>query len=217
MAGNENEFAPFQWHYQNAESLSYKDGEFDYAVVHAALHHCASPHRALLEMYRVARRAAIVFESRDSSLMKLLVKLKFTQTYEPTAVYYNDCKFGGVNNTEIPNFVYRWTEHEIEKTIASYAPYAKHRFHYRYSSDIPHLASRQKKHGFRGAVLTVAAPVYKVFAWLFPKQQNLFACKIEKPSLPADLQEWMMLDGEGRMKFNKAWGDERFVAKPPEW
>src|SRR5262249_10188229 len=158
----------------NAESLSYNDGAFDYVVVHAALHHCPSPHRALLEMYRVARRAAIMFESRDSLLMKLLVRLKFTDVYEPTAVYYNDCKFGGVNNTEIPNFVYRWTEHELEKTIASYAPYANHQFHYRYASDIPHLTSVQKRRGIRGAVLAVAAPLYRAFAWFFPKQQNLF-------------------------------------------
>jgi SAM-dependent methyltransferase len=212
-----NEFAPFEWNFQNAESLTYPDGAFDYVVVHAALHHCPSPHRALLEMYRVARRAAIMFESRDSQLMKLLVRLKFTDVYEPTAVYYNDCTFGGVNNTEIPNYVYRWTEHEIEKTIASYAPYADHRIHYRYASDIPHLTSVQKRRGIRGAVLAVAAPLYRVFAWLFPKQQNLFACMIEKPKLPADLKDWIVLDDDGSMKFNKQWGDERYVAKPPDW
>ncbi|MCC7083716.1 MAG: methyltransferase domain-containing protein [Pirellulales bacterium] len=217
MVGNEDEFAPFQWAYQNAENLSYKAGEFDYVVVHAALHHCASPHRALLEMYRVARRAAIVIESRDSRLMSLLVKFRFTDVYEPTAVYYNDCKFGGVNNTDIPNFVYRWTEHEIEKTIASYAPHAKHRIHYRYASDIPHLTSVQKKRGLRGMVLAVAAPAYKLFAWLFPKQQNLFAWKIEKPTLPEDLMDWISLASDGSMKFNKAWGDQRYVAKPPDW
>jgi SAM-dependent methyltransferase len=210
-------FAPFEWNFQNAESLTYPDGAFDYVVVHAALHHCPSPHRALLEMYRVARRAAIMFESRDSLLMKLLVRLKFTDVYEPTAVYYNDCKFGGVNNSEIPNYVYRWTEREIEKTIASYAPHADHHIHYRYASDIPHLTSVQKRRGIRGAVLAVAAPLYRVFAWLFPKQQNLFACMIEKPKVPADLKEWIVLQDDGSMKFNKQWGDNRYVAKPPDW
>jgi hypothetical protein len=112
--------------------------------------------------------------------------------------------------------VYRWTERELEKAIASYAPHAKHRFHYRYASDIPHLTSVQKSKGIRGLVLAVARPVYKVFAWLFPKQQNLFACMIEKPDLPKDLQEWIVLDGK-EMKFNKAWGDERYIAKPPDW
>jgi SAM-dependent methyltransferase len=212
-----NEFAPFEWSFQNAESLSYNDSVFDYVVVHAALHHCPSPHRALLEMYRVARRAAIVFESRDSLLIRLLVKFKFTPAYEPTAVYYNDCKFGGVNNTEIPNYVYRWTERELEKTIASYAPHAKHRIDYRYASDIPHLVSCQKKRGLRGLVLALAAPVYKLFALVFPKQQNLFACKIDKPTLPGDLQDWLVQQGDGELKFNQQWGDERFVKAPPAW
>ncbi len=59
-----DEFAPYQWSYQKAEQLSYGDREFDFVVVHAALHHCESPHRALLEMYRVAKIGAIAFESR---------------------------------------------------------------------------------------------------------------------------------------------------------
>jgi ubiquinone/menaquinone biosynthesis C-methylase UbiE len=51
-----DEFAPFSWSFQDAEQLSFEDEAFDYVFVHAGLHHCASPHRALLEMYRVARR-----------------------------------------------------------------------------------------------------------------------------------------------------------------
>src|SRR5262245_12517528 len=48
---------------QDAENLSYDDGSFDLVVVHAGLHHCYSPHRALLEMYRVARKCVLAFES----------------------------------------------------------------------------------------------------------------------------------------------------------
>jgi SAM-dependent methyltransferase len=66
---------------QDAENLSYADGSFDVVVVHAGLHHCHSPHRALLETYRVARKAAIAFESRDSLLMRIAVKLGFTMDY----------------------------------------------------------------------------------------------------------------------------------------
>src|SRR5947207_6007384 len=43
------EVAPHTWSRQNAEALSYRDGEFDYTVVHAGLHHCHSPHRGLLD------------------------------------------------------------------------------------------------------------------------------------------------------------------------
>ena len=37
-------------------SFGFEDGAFDFVVVHQGLHHCHSPHRGLLEMYRVARR-----------------------------------------------------------------------------------------------------------------------------------------------------------------
>ena len=79
-------FAPYAWKLQDAEDLDCADESFDFVIVHAALHHCASPHRALLEMYRVARRALVFFESRDSLLMRFLERLGFTQRYETTAV-----------------------------------------------------------------------------------------------------------------------------------
>ena len=40
------EFAPFKWSFQDAQKLSFEDGQFDYAFVSDGLHHCASPHRA---------------------------------------------------------------------------------------------------------------------------------------------------------------------------
>ncbi len=55
-------------------------------MVHAGLHHCGSPHRALLEMYRVARKAAVVFEARDSLMMRSAVALGFTNDFELEAV-----------------------------------------------------------------------------------------------------------------------------------
>ena len=73
-------------------------------------------------MYRVSRKGLLVFEARDSIVMRVMEKLQLVQVYEATAVHMNDCRFGGVNNTEIPNFIYRWTEREVEKTIQSYSP-----------------------------------------------------------------------------------------------
>jgi ubiquinone/menaquinone biosynthesis C-methylase UbiE len=63
----------------DAERLTYGDGSFDVVIAHAGLHHCHSPHRALLEMYRVARKAAIAFESRDSRLIRTAVRLGLVQ------------------------------------------------------------------------------------------------------------------------------------------
>jgi ubiquinone/menaquinone biosynthesis C-methylase UbiE len=140
-----DEFHPFEWSFQKAEELKYENESFDFVVIHAALHHCESPHRALLEMYRVARIGVIAFESRDSFLMNFLEAVDLTPTYEHIAVYYNGGEFGGVNNSSVPNYIYRWTERDIEKTISTYAPYAKHRFQYLYGSDVPSSVGLEKR------------------------------------------------------------------------
>ena len=201
-----DEFYPYKWSYQNASQLNYEDCSFDFVVVHAALHHCEAPHRALLEMYRVAKIGIIAFESRDSFVMKVIEALKLTQTYEHAAVYYSDdCKFGGVNNTEIPNYIYRWTEREVEKTINSYAPYAYHHFHYRYGYDVPCTPVMDKKSQLKLLFVSIVQPFYKIFSLLFPKQQNLFGFYIEKPNIPNDLYPWLSLRDE-KIRFNALWG-----------
>jgi ubiquinone/menaquinone biosynthesis C-methylase UbiE len=203
-----DEFAPYQWSFQKAEELSYAEAEFDFVLVHAALHHCESPHRALLEMYRVAKIGLIAFESRDSLLMQFLVKISLTPDYEDIAVYYNDGKFGGVNNTEIPNYIYRWTEREIEKTISSYAPFAKHYFLYQYGNDVPASAIMERK-SLKKIIILLVKPFYQVFVILFPKQQNLFAFCVKKPTLPNDLYQWLQIQ-KGDIKFNYQWGQEKY-------
>lgn len=89
--------APLQWAHQNAECLTYENQAFDVALVHAGLHHCRSPHRALLEMYRVAKKAVVVFEARDSLAMKIARLSGLTPDYEIEAVVTSDnCQYGGV-------------------------------------------------------------------------------------------------------------------------
>lgn len=55
-------FAPFEWQWQQAEDLTLPDGSVDFCIVHSGLHHCHSPHRGLLEMYRVAKHGLVLFE-----------------------------------------------------------------------------------------------------------------------------------------------------------
>ena len=205
-----NPFVPYALRFLDAENLDCKNDEFDYVIVHAALHHCASPHRALLEMYRVARRALVFFESHDSLIMKALETLGITQIHEVSAVYYNDCQYGGVKDTHIPNFIYRWTEREIEKTISSYAPHAHHNIQYKYGNDSP--KTTRMRSGLKRLIIFLATPIYKGFAKIFPTQQNLFACKVDKPKLPDDLHPWLTLDRNGEIKFNKEWAEK--IYKP---
>lgn len=206
-----NEYAPFKWVYQNAESLTYPDGSFDYAVIHAAVHHASSPHRVLTEMYRVARKGVLVFESRDSFIMRFLERYELTQSYEHAAVYYNDCKYGGCNNTAIPNYVYRWTEREIEKTIQSYSPQYRHKFIYRYGTAFPCTPELENKAHLKTLFLKACKPFFLAFKLLFPKQQNMFGFFIEKPASQDALWPWLKYDPETKLvDFDKAWGDRRY-------
>jgi SAM-dependent methyltransferase len=203
------QFAPYEWSYQDAEDLSYEDGAFDYTVVHAALHHCHSPHRALLEMYRVAKRGVLGFESRDSLLMRMFERFRLTQVYEHAAVFHNDCAYGGVRNSEIPNFIYRWTEREVEKTIRSYAPHAVHEFAYFYGHDTPVTPGLERGAAMKRLAVAVLRPAYELFSLMFPRQQNLFAFSIRKPTLPTQLHPWLTWQ-DGAARFNAGWARARY-------
>lgn len=181
---------PYAWSYQDAESLSYEDGSFDVAVVSAGLHHCRSPHRALLELYRVARVAVIALESRDSSLMRLAVRLGVVDEYELAAVAAHGLRAGGVANTSTPNYVYRWSEREVQKTIASFAPHVRHRVQFFREFELP-LTLLEADRGARARVLKLAGPVVTGITRVLPRQANLFAFVIEKPDPVRDLQPWM--------------------------
>src|SRR3954462_8902000 len=76
----------FRVEYQNAEQLTYADESFDYVVANAMLHHCSSPHRALLEMYRVARKGVMAVEARDNFTMRMGIRLGLASEYETGAV-----------------------------------------------------------------------------------------------------------------------------------
>jgi hypothetical protein len=214
---SEDSFSPFLWKYENAESLSSLDNSYDYTVIHAAIHHASAPHRVLTEMYRVAKIATISFESRDSMIMKIFEKFRITQTYEHAAVFYNDCSYGGVNNTEIPNYVYRWTEREIEKCISSFVPYCNHNFIYKYGTAFPATPELEKNGAIKFLILKLAKPFYILFTKLFSKQQNLFAFKIVKSKIPEDLKPWLWFDEKHNIiKFNKSWANQKYKREHPK-
>lgn len=192
-----DEFAPYPWSFQDAENLQFPDESFDIVVVHNGLHHCYSPHRALLELYRVARRGVVVFEPRDTFLVRLGVRLQFGQEYEVAAVAGNDLRFGGVRNTAIPNYVYRWTEREIVKTLSTFAPVGRPRLEYFYALRVPEERLAAFKNRWVVGSVRALLPVLRLFTALFPRQCNCFAFALEKPQWPRDLHPWLALrDGQ---------------------
>ena len=203
----------FVWSFQDAEQLGFGDNEFDVVVAHSGLHHCGSPHRALLEMYRVAKTAVIVFEPADNFVTRCGVRLGLGQEYELAAVAGNDCRFGGRKNTPIPNYVYRWTRREVEKTVTSYAPLGKHRFLYFHRSRIPWYRSRMKTRRLLDVAFVLLAPLVRGVSYVFPQVSNNFAFVVLKPSLPDDLHPWLTRDN-GSIAINKAWIEQRYRKTP---
>ncbi|MBM6499826.1 methyltransferase domain-containing protein [Flavobacterium macrobrachii] len=193
------EYKPYKWTKENGMSISFKDQSFDYVVTHSVLHHMSSPHKGLTEMYRVAKKGVLVFEGRDSFLIQVAEKLNFTQRYEVAGCYSTS----GVDGTNIPNYIYRWTEREIEKTINTYAPAFKHKFVYKHWSLYPNgpdLSSLKK------IILKVLRPFYFLFINIFPKQQNGFIFFIEKPTIERCLQPWLYLDSNNKkLEVDKNW------------
>lgn len=112
------------------QNLPYNDNSYDYVITHASIHHCSKPHAAILEMLRVAKCGIIFIESRDCFLTRLSCSLGLSEIYEYSAVKNDDR--GGVDNTNVPNFVYRWTENEVLKLTNSYKPLNKYKIYFDY-------------------------------------------------------------------------------------
>jgi SAM-dependent methyltransferase len=119
------------------QNLPYKDNSYDYVITHASIHHCSKPHSAVLEMLRVAKFGIIFIESHDCFLTRLSCWLGLSEIYEYSAVKNN--KYGGVDSTNTPNFVYRWTKNEVLKLINSYKPLNKYKIYFDYDYDFKFL------------------------------------------------------------------------------
>lgn len=184
---------PYEWSYQDVESLSFPDGSFDWVIVHAGLHHCGNPHKALTEMYRVARKGCLVIEARDSLIMRIAGALGLTPWYELEAVTTNQWTAGGLRNGPLPNFIYRWTEREVRKTVESAFPHKLNsvRFFYgmRDQSDRMTMCSWPRR--------MITRTLYGA-AWLvqriFPRQCNSFGFAAIHTG---QFKPWIAADGTG--------------------
>jgi SAM-dependent methyltransferase len=188
---DDGRYEPFEWAFQDVEALTYADETFDVCIVHDGLHHCRSPHRGLLEMLRVSRRGVLAFEPRDSGLVRLGVRLDFGQRYETAAVAYNDMRFGGVRNSAVPNYVHRWTEREVEKTVRAALPEGEPQFRYFHALRVPEQRLAGMKSSTQRRAVELGMPVLRGLSKLLPKLTNGFAFAITKPQLPTDLHPWL--------------------------
>ncbi len=164
-------------YFENIHEIKITDNKFDYCVAHACIHHSSRPHAAILELYRVCSKGALIIEANDSLISRIACKFNMSEKYELSAVEKNKTT-GGVDNTNIPNYVYRWTEREVIKLMNSYKPQIIHKIFFDYGSQIKFTNSLIFKFAF------------KVFFFLFKKQQNLFSIFIDKDSKNVNYHKW---------------------------
>jgi hypothetical protein len=160
-------------------------------------------------MYRVARKGILLFEPYDNMITRLGVRLNIGQEYEHASVFYNGGDHGGVANGPIPNYVYRWTEKEIVKTIRCNAPVARHKIYFMHRMRIPWTQLRGRRNKVLYSLLWLARPALKFIELCFPKQSNNFAAIVLKPQLPQALHPWLHQDGED-IRLNRQWLAARY-------
>lgn len=164
-------------YFENIHDIKLSDNKFDYCVAHACIHHSSKPHTAILELYRVSSKGVLIIEANDSFLSRFACEFNLSEEYELSAVEKNKTT-GGVDNTDIPNYVYRWTEREVIKLMKSYKPQIKHKIFFDYGYQIKFTNSLIIKFAF------------KIFFSLFRKQQNLFSIFIDKDIENIEYNKW---------------------------
>ena len=199
----------FAWSHQDAQALTYDDASFDFSFVADGLHHCSSPHRAMLEMYRVARKGIIVIESRHSLLMRVANRIGLSPEYEVEAVIGSEFERGGVNDTSIPNYIYRWTESELMRTIKAFSPYGPPKFRFSYGLNLPNELADWKKSKLKLRIIMIGDPFIRLLTRVFKKQCNTLAMVAVKPRVPADLWPWLKLQGD-EIVFDPAYAGQHF-------
>lgn len=195
----------------DAEQIDLQDGSFDFVFAHEVLHHCRSPHRALCEMLRVARKHVVLLEPNDSFAMRVLTRAGFSFPYEIFSVVYHECEAGGVRDSCVPNFIYRWNTNELRKTVSSYLAEYKFVVHaypyWDFNVDEKELSGRKETRidritSITGAttflaVLRAAQAVLNLIR-ILRRQGNKFFCCIEKTN---ELWPWLTA-GANKVTFN---------------
>lgn len=193
----------------DAENIALPDDSYPVVFAHAVLHHCRSPQKALGEMVRVSQKHVLFLEPNDSWALRALTWLGFSFPYEVGGVI-NNGYLGGMRNGPIPNYIYRWTEREVIKSVSAYHP--ERRFQVRahpywdfYVNENELLARKETRvAGLAGklgprnfiTLLHFGQALLNMLP-LLHSQGNKFFCAISK----REVQSWIeMRDGQYRVR-----------------
>ena len=156
-------------------SIPFEDNKFDYVFTHATIHHVDLPHLAITELYRVSQKGCLIIESNDSLVMRIASKLGFSENFEVSAIKNGT---GGVLNSKIPNYVYRWTEREINKLFYSFKPEFIHKIAFSYYYDFQNSAL--ENNSIKKIIKKLINIFLKIYFIFFPNQKNIVSFFISK-------------------------------------
>jgi SAM-dependent methyltransferase len=195
----------------DAEAMELADKSYDLVLAHEVLHHCRSPHKALLEMLRVSRRHVILLEPNNSLAMRLLLKLRFSFPCELPAVIASGFQTGGARDSSIPNYIYRWNAMELYQATASYLAESEFDLYTReyWDFNVDEVELRRRSETRIGSVTKILSPrallaglhCFQAIAnhtpWLGRQGNKFFGC-IRKRS---ELKPWLTRRGD-EIEFN---------------
>jgi SAM-dependent methyltransferase len=195
----------------DAEAMELADNSYDLVLAHEVLHHCRSPHKALLEMLRVSRKYVILLEPNNSLAMRLLLRLRFSFPYELPAVIASGFQTGGVRDSSIPNYIYRWNAVDVYQTTASYLAESEFDLYTQgyWDFNVDEAELRRRSETRIGILTTILSPqvflaslhsfqaVVNYIPWLVRQGNKFFGC-IQKSS---ELKPWLTRRGN-EIKFN---------------
>ena len=144
--------------------------------------------------------------------MRVAQRLGLVAAYEVEAVVGSGLTHGGVNNTDVPNFVYRWTEQEFEKTVLSYHPIGPVGFRYFYSMNLPKERVAMSGNRLKSMAVWLALPLAKLVEWVAPSQSNSF-CMVARKSRDAELWPWLEIR-DGKVRFRAGYAAQFKGSKP---
>tara|TARA_E500000178_G_scaffold244789_1_gene241226 strand:- start:1613 stop:2326 length:714 start_codon:yes stop_codon:yes gene_type:complete len=156
-------------------NLPFENNAFDYVITNATIHHVDIPHKAVTEMYRISSKGTLIIESNDSIVMQLATKMKLAEEFEISSVEGNT---GGLLDTGIPNYVYRWTEREVQKLLMAFDPKNINTIYFNYENDLTNFNFNNGL--FKKVFLKILIFLTRIYFLVFKKQQNCMSIFIDK-------------------------------------
>jgi hypothetical protein len=114
--------------------------------------------------------------------MRLLIKLNLTEDFENSSIKYSGLAInkGGVDGTDIPNYIYRFTERELKKFSKGLDFNKSHKIYFDHYLSLDNIESRFSK-GFLGKTLKfIIVKLALIFFFIFKKQKNELSFFLKK-------------------------------------